>query len=384
MNDHLSRHIVCLGAGMVGSVMAQDLAGNPEFRVTVVDRDPHALESLKKNADVCVIQADLRDKERLSGLLKDADLVVNAVPGFMGFSTLEQIIQSGKDVADIAFFPEDAFLLDDLAKSRKVTAVVDCGVAPGMSNLILGYYNQHMEIDDFECLVGGLPVRRSWPYEYKAPFSPIDVLEEYTRPARLVENGKTVTRPALSEQESVDLDPVGTLEAFNSDGLRSLIRTMNIPNMKEKTLRYPGHAGLMRVLRETGFLSETPVQIDGKEIRPIDLTTQLLFPIWKLHPGEEEFTIMRIVIRGTEKGKPKEITYHLFDRTDPETGFSSMARTTGFACTSAVHLLANGDFIRKGISSPEFLGAESGCFEKMIAYQAERGVVYRKEERVLS
>ncbi|MFC1569189.1 saccharopine dehydrogenase C-terminal domain-containing protein [bacterium] len=383
MKNKESAKIVCLGTGMVGSVMVRDLAQNPDFQVTAVDRDQEALEKLKAEGPVKIVQADLQDMDRLSELIQDCDFVVNAVPGFMGFSTLKQLIEAGKNVVDIAFFPEDAFLLDDLAKSKGVTAVVDCGVAPGMSNLILGYHNQHMEIDFFECLVGGLPMKRSWPYEYKAPFSPIDVLEEYTRPARFVENGEIVTRPALSEPELVDLDPVGTLEAFNSDGLRSLIRTMQIPNMKEKTMRYPGHANLMRILRETGFLNDDLIEIDGHLIRPLDLTTKLLFPIWKLEANEKEFTIMRIVIRGMENGKRKEIIYHLFDQTDPATGFSSMARTTGFACTAAVHLVANGEFTRKGISPPEFVGAEAGCFDKMMAYQEARQVMYRKEEREL-
>jgi lysine 6-dehydrogenase len=375
-----SADIIVLGSGMVGGVIAQDLAQTPEFQVTAVDRDTGILDQLNAKVPVRVIQADLEKTDCVADLIQEFDLVINAVPGFMGFSTLKQIIEAGKHVVDIAFSPEDPFLLDDLAKSRNVTAVVDCGVAPGMSNLILGYHNKYMEIESFECLVGGLPVNRNWPYEYKAPFSPIDVLEEYTRPARFVQNGEVVTKPALSDPELIDLDPVGTLEAFNSDGLRSLLRTMKIPEMKEKTLRYPGHANLMRILRETGFLKNEPIEVNGHSILPIEFTTKLLFPLWKLNPNEEEFTIMRIVIIGKENGKRKEIVYHLYDQYDVETGFSSMARTTGFACTAVANLVLNGKFTKEGISPPEYVGAEPGCFEKIMAYQKARQVIYRYKD----
>lgn len=162
----------------------------------------------------------------------------------MGFCTLKTVIECGKDIVDISFFPEDPFKLDQLAKEKKVTAVVDCGVAPGCSNLILGYMASILDvIESFSCYVGGLPRIRTWPYEYKTPFSPSDVIEEYNRPARLVDNGKVVTQPALSEVELIDLPGVGTLEAFNTDGLRTLIRTMKVPCMKEKTMRISRSCG---------------------------------------------------------------------------------------------------------------------------------------------
>ena len=200
---------------------------------------------------------------------------------------------------------------------------MDCGVAPGMGNIILGYHNERMKIDDYECLVGGLPVQREWPYEYKAVFSPIDVIEEYTRPARYVVNGQEVIKEALSDTELIQFDGVGTLESWNSDGLRSLIKTMDIPNMIEKTLRYPGCVEYLKVLRATGFFSEDPVEVNGTAIRPIDLTAKLLFPIWKLKPGEEDYTAMRIKM----KGEGKELTYTLLDRFDKTSDTISMARS---------------------------------------------------------
>jgi lysine 6-dehydrogenase len=188
-----------------------------------------------------------------------------------------------------------------------------------------------------------------------------------------------VVREALSDPALVHFDGVGTLESWNSDGLRSLIRTMpNIPNMIEKTLRYPGCVEYLRVLRETGFFSTDQLDVRGVKVRPIDLTAKLLFPKWKLKPGEEEFTVMRIRIGGEENGKHVTYQYDLLDRTDRQTATLSMARTTGYTCTAAVNLLANGAFTRKGICPPEFLGEEEAHYNFVVSYLRDRSVIYRK------
>ena len=162
-------------------------------------------------------------------------------------------------------------------------AVMDCGVAPGMGNIILGHHDAQMQITNYECLVGGLPELREWPYQYKAVFSPIDVIEEYIRPARYVQNSELITKEALSDTELIEFEGVGTLESWNSDGLRSLIDTMpHIPNMIEKTLRYPGCVEHLKVLRASGFFSYDEIEVNGQTVRPIDLTAKLLFPKWKL------------------------------------------------------------------------------------------------------
>jgi saccharopine dehydrogenase-like NADP-dependent oxidoreductase len=373
------RRIVVLGAGMVGSAIAGDLVS--AGRVTVADRDKERLASLRDRWNLETVAADLSDPAAVRRTVGDADLVVGAVPGFLGFETLRTVLEAGRNVVDISFFAEDPFALDDLAKRQGVTAVVDCGVAPGMSNILLGHHAREMKVESFECLVGGLPVKRSWPHQYKAPFSPIDVVEEYTRPARLVENGRIVTKPALSESEFVELDPIGTLEASNTDGLRTLLCTASIPNMKEKTLRYPGHFEYMRVLLESGFFAKEPIEVGGVRVRPIDVTAKLLFPLWRLGPGEEDITVMRVRIRGEEKGKRLEHTYLLHDRLDGATGVSSMARTTGYTCTAVANLVLDGIFTRKGICPPEFVGAEGDCLGRVLSYLRDRGVRYAGDSR---
>lgn len=368
-------NIAVLGAGMVGRTIAIDLSH--QHTVTSFDLNIKSLDLIANNLGINKIACDLSTID-FEHELRGYDLVVSAVPGWMGFNTLNSVIGQGKNVIDISFFPEDPFILSQLALEKNVIAIVDCGVAPGMSNMILGHCNEIMNVDTFHCVVGGLPKLRVKPFEYKAPFSPMDVVEEYTRPARYVENGFEVIKPALSDVELIHFDKAGTLEAFNSDGLRTLIKTMShIPNMKEKTLRYPGHADLMRALITAGFLSNVK-NTDG--ISPLEFNSKILFDQWKLDPQENEFTIMQIVI----SGEGKRITYDLFDENETKgTKFSSMSRTTGYACTAVVELIAKGLFREKGLYAPETIGARQECFEFVMNYLAERKVVYNRTENTL-
>lgn len=365
--------IAVLGAGMVGRTIAEDLALFHE--VTSYDISDDNLSKLK---GVSCRKTDLSDLDQYSGFLKDADLVICAVPGFMGFRTLRQIISCGKNVVDISFFPENALELHGMAKQNGVTAIVDCGVAPGLGNFILGYHNARMKVRKFLCMVGGLPVERRFPFEYKAPFSPVDVIEEYTRDARYVENGHVVIRPALSDPELIYVPGVGTLEAFNTDGLRSIIHTMpHIPDMKEKTLRYPGHIKLVNALKEAGFFSEDPVSVNNVKVSPLALTSALLFKAWKLHDNEPEFTYMKVQVQGSEQEKEKSYEYELLDHNDPETSYSSMSRTTGFTCTAAANLIMGALFTEKGVFPPELVGSDEHCFRFILKHLEERKVRVR-------
>ena len=371
--------IAVLGAGMVGRAIALDLAKN--FEVTSIDINDNSLNILqKKNPAIKTVQQDLGDHTNYPELLRPFDFVVSAVPGFMGFKTVEAVILSKKNIVDISFFPENALELDRLAKENKITAIVDCGVAPGMSNFILGYHNEKMQIENFECMVGGLPKQKIKPFEYKAPFSPIDVIEEYTRPARFIENGKLVTKPALTDAELIQFDNAGRLESFNTDGLRSLLFTMpGIPNMKEKTLRYPGHIDLMKALIAGGFFGKEKISYNGTLISPLEFSSSILFKQWELGEEEEEFTVMQIKISGKENGKEKIIVYNLYDEYDAATKTSSMARTTGYTCTGAVNLLINNLFNEKGVFPPELIGSHEQCFTFILNYLKERNVIYKKE-----
>ena len=363
------KKIVVLGAGLVGAVMAKDLA--KDHKVTTVDISKENLNKLDLN--ITKICADISDTIILHKHIKECDLVIGAVPGFMGYKMMKDVILAKKNIVDISFYPEDPFELDELAKKNNVIAVMDCGVAPGMGNIIFGHHNNTMQISDYECLVGGLPVKREWPYEYQAVFSPIDVIEEYIRPARFVQNKKLIIKEALSETELIEFDEIGTLESWNSDGLRSLIKTMpHVPNMIEKTLRYPGCVEYLKVLRASGFFSYDKININGVDIRPIDVTSKLLFPKWKMKEGDQDFTIMRIIIQGQEDGGEVSYRYDLLDRYEENT--ISMARTTGFTCTAVANLVLNKKYTKIGISPPEFLGEN---FEEIRDYLKQRNVNYK-------
>ena len=377
---NMKKKITVLGAGMVGRTLAADLA--KQHDVTSADISKQNLARLNKAAKVKTVEADLGDPAEIKRVVAGADLVIGAVPGFMGFNMLKAVLDAGKNIVDISFFPEDPFRLDLLARQNKVTAIVDCGVAPGMDNIILGYHARRMKVSKFVCMVGGLPAERKMPWQYKAPFSPVDVIEEYTRPARLVERGEVVTKPALSESEFVDFDGVGTLEAFNTDGLRTLLN-MDIPDMAEKTLRYPGHLELMKGFRDAGFFSSDEIEVNGVKVRPVDVAGKILFPQWKYEEGEEDFTVMRVIVEGEEKGKKKRYTYDLFDRYSHETKTSSMARTTGYTATAAANLVLNGQYKKKGIISPEMLGEDESAFSFILSYLKNRKVNYQVKEESL-
>ncbi|NQU53907.1 MAG: saccharopine dehydrogenase NADP-binding domain-containing protein [Bacteroidetes bacterium] len=372
----MKNKIIVLGAGLVGSAITIDLSKN--YDVTSVDLNQESFSKFKNHQNITTVQADLSNTNSVKSVIKDFDLVIGAVPGFMGYQTMKAVIESGKNMVDISFMPEDFLELDGLAKKHKVIVVADCGVAPGMGNIILGHHNENMQVKTYECLVGGLPVIREWPYEYKAVFSPIDVIEEYTRPARYIQNHEMITKEALSDTELIHFDGIGTLESWNSDGLRSLMQTMkNIPDMIEKTLRYPGCVEYLRVLRESGFFSYDEIEVNGTKVRPIDVTAKLLFPKWKLKEGEEDFTIMRIVIEGIENGEPKKYQYYLLDKFDRETNIISMARTTGYTCTAVANLILDGGFSTTGVSAPETVGMGKDNLTYVLKYLAERGVEYK-------
>ena len=360
--------IIVLGAGLIGAPMAIDLTKESTFEVTVADFSNEALNRVKaRETDLSIIQKDLSNPEDVTELVRNYDFVVNAVPGFMGFETAKAIILAGKSCACIAFYEEDPFELDQLAKENNVTMIMDCGVYPGMgSALIMNMATRLDKVDSVLTYVGGLPEIREWPSEYKAVFSPIDVIEEYIRPARYIENGFEIVRPALSDPEYVFFPKIGTLEAFNTDGLRTLAKTIDAPNLKEKTLRYPGHIKKMNVLRELGFFSkEESIEVKGLKISPLEFTSQVLFPNWKLKKGEVDITVFQSIIEGEKDGQEIRYTIDLYDKYCSETEVISMARTTGYTATLAIRMIAEGLYTNKGISPPEYMGKYQECIDYM-------------------
>jgi len=350
---------------MIGSAMALDLAKNHD--VFLSDNNKKSLAKIQsQNNSIEIQQLDVTNKSALSQWIQPADIVLLAVPGFLGYEALKTIIETGKHVVDISFSQENVLDLNTLAKKNNVISIVDAGVAPGIPNYLLGYWNSKIEIKSFEYYVGGLPKNPTPPFYYKAPFSPIDVIEEYMRPARMMIDGKLITRPALSDLETIEFEEVGKLEAFNTDGLRSILSTMNhVPNMKEKTLRYPKHAQLMINYKNKGLFDEDNIQE----------TSRQLFKDWKLEENEQEFTIMDIIIEGTTE----KIKYHLYDEFNTTSQTSSMARTTGYTATATINLILEKLWIDSGVFPPEIIGKKEQCMHHILNYLETRNIIITKK-----
>lgn len=377
---------VVLGGGMVGAVMALDLALETDRAVTLFDVDQEKLDDAKgQNPALAIEVADLSSPSTVASIASEADLVLGALPSRFGFEALKAVIRTGKPYCDITFMPEDAWHLDALAKESGTVAVVDCGVAPGMSNLLAGVAARRLSpCRSIVIRVGGLPIARHLPWQYKAGFSPYDVIEEYLRPARIVEHGEVVMKEALSEPVLIDFAEVGTLEAFNTDGLRSLTETLDVPHMLEQTMRYPGHRELVWALRETGLLSEEPVEVNGVSVSPRDVTCRVLFPKWTYEPGEADLTVMRVEGVGDHDGVPTRLTWDLYDELDPATNWTSMARTTAFPATIMARMIESGIVSTPGVHPPENLAGDDRVLDTLLAGLAARGVRYRETSTPLN
>ncbi len=370
------KHAVVLGGGMIGATMAADMAASEGWRVTVCDARAEPLERLSGDSDVNTVQVNLSSAGAIARAVAEADVVINALPSGMGIAALEAVIAAGKSCVDITFAVEDPRRLSRAAAEANATVVVNCGIAPGLSNMICGYAVSQLErCEALTIYVGGLPVVRQKPFECKVGFAPSDLLEEYTRPARLMVGGEVVVREALSELEPLELPGVGSVEAFNTDGLRTLL-DLPVPDMKEKTLRWPGHVELMRIFRDAGFFSLEPIQVGGDIVRPRDVTAALVFPQWTYEPGEADLTVMRVEARGGGR----RLRWDLLDHYDPATDTRSMSRCTGFPATSVARMIGEGRFpLGPGVHAPETAAGEAGFLDAVLANLAARGVHCRFE-----
>ncbi|MHA1158769.1 MAG: saccharopine dehydrogenase family protein, partial [Alphaproteobacteria bacterium] len=353
--------------------------------VTAADCDAAAVGEMADRPGIAAMVLDVTDAAGLGEATRDVDMVVSALPGFLGFATLRTLIDCGVNVVDISFSAEDALELDGLAKAKGVVALTDMGVAPGLDHLILGHHDAQMEVRRFACLVGGLPQDPVLPWRYRAPFSPVDVIEEYVRPARMLRQGREVVMPALSEPELIAFDGLGELEAFNTDGLRSLLRTMrHVPDMGEKTLRYPGHRDLIAALRDSGFFSDEAVRGPAGPVIPLAATSAILIDQWQPQPGETDLTVMRVTVEGVEGDRTIRHVWHLHDVADVAGGVSSMARTTGYTCTAAVESVLSGAWAEPGVTPGELLGRNGRVFKDILAHLESRGVSLRHTSEVLA
>jgi lysine 6-dehydrogenase len=355
--------IAVLGGGMVGSLIATELS--KDYHITVIDNEPRNLEGVKSKI------IDVNSKEFSLEIL-NYNIAINCLPGFMGFKILETLIDKEISCIDISFMPENCLDLSEMAQTKNCIVVPDAGVAPGLSNLIIGNIVANNDVKEIKIMVGGLPKKKNPPWNYKAPFSPIDVIEEYTRPARIKVNGEILVKEALTDIQNFEVENIGELEAFLTDGLRTLLNSdqqiSNIPNLSEYTIRYPGHADLIKKLIKDGRFSNDIIQYQNKKITKKERTCMKLFKEWKLN-DEDEFTFMIILAR-TKTGE--DITYTVYD--ERKNGWSSMSRTTGLTACAFTKLLVNKKIKGSGIQCPEKLGQIESNYNFVLDYLKEKGI----------
>jgi lysine 6-dehydrogenase len=370
--------VIVLGSGKIGSIMARDFAGSVEgAQLTLSDiseERARAAASSIEGAEWTLI--DTSDQAKLTETLSGFDLVLGALPGDFGWVALKAAVGAGVDMLDVAFTPEDPMELDGAAKEAGITIIPDCGVAPGLSNILVGYSAGRLDsVDEAQIMVGGIPEELVPPLDYTITWSAEGLIDEYVREVSIIKDGETVQVPALSGLEEIEFPGVGTLEAFYTDGLRSLAKTFpEVENMYEKTLRYPGHVEKVKLLRELGYFSDEPITVGGNEVSPRLVTARLLErSLWKPEIGD--LLAMRIQVSGEKEGKETGYRHRVLDRYDHETDVSAMARTTAYTASIVAGMLAKGTFDVKGVIPPERLGMDTAFTETLISELKSRGVI---------
>jgi saccharopine dehydrogenase-like NADP-dependent oxidoreductase len=370
--------ILVVGCGKVGSEIARDLAGSDEVdSVVVMDASSQNLKLLRKRVHrkIQTVRLSISQKNRLHGLLRKVDLVCGALPGRLGFELISETVKAGRDIVDISYTPRDAFLLQRKAKEVGCRVVPQCGVAPGFTNMCVGDASRRIDqMKSVEIFVGGLPQKPEPPLNYRIVFSLEDVVNEYSRPVQVIEEGKQRKVDPLSGRGDISFPGIGKLEYFLTDGLGSLTKSFpRTREMHEFTLRYPGHADMMSTLRVLGFFEQNLVEIGSVEVEPRQLTIELLREAMSCG-SPEDFLALRVDVKGYSGGKKISLRYQLLDHYDRRSAVSAMARTTAYPCTSVALLMGRGEIKETGIVAPEKIAQDERLFRFVLGRLAERGV----------
>jgi len=367
-----------LGSGLMGSVIAWDLARSKEVdEVVVADIDEAKLRAVRKRTPgkkLAVEPFDIKDKKKDVAFLRGFDVAVSALPHGVVHTSDLAAVEAGAKMVNIAF-EDEQMSLDSEARKKGAVLIPGCGLAPGLGGILLAHALRELGGgDEGHILVGGLPQDPRPPFGYKLVFSIVGLLREYIEDARVYRNGKLVKVRPFSTVETVDFpSPIGTLESFCTDGLASLVYTMKgMRVMDEKTLRWPGHAEKMNLLMESGFFSREKVMAGGVEVAPLEVSWAILGR--KLAEGDpRDLTVMRVVAKGKRGG----ITYDMIDRYDENNGVTSMGKTTGYTASIAAQMLGAGKVAGKGVIPPEE-ALQGELVSSLISELDHRGVKIRK------
>ena len=370
-----------LGSGMMGSVIAWDLARSPGVdSVVVADMDEGRLEALRERVGsrkLSTAKLNVLDETKSIDFMRSFDVVAAALPHGSVNPVNAAAAKAGVKMVDIAF-EDDQMGLDETARNSGALLVTGCGLAPGLGGILLAHGVRSVRgADEGHILVGGIPQKPVPPFGYRLVFSIVGVLREYTDEARVFRGGRMVKVMPFSTVERVRFPPpIGTLEAFCTDGLASLVYTMpSMRVMDEKTLRWPGHAERMNLLLESGYFSKEKIQVGGAEVSPLEVSYSVLGK--KLKEGQpEDMTVMRVEAKGRGGG----VTFDLVDKYDKVNGVTSMGKTTGYTCSIVTQMIGSGEIQGKGVTPPE-TAVTGQRVEKLLSELAKRGVKVSEKRR---
>jgi len=356
--------MLVLGAGLQGSACAYDLLQDKEVtEVRLADvHIGHLAEFLAPYSGPRLLPTtlDVRDHAAVLGAMRQCDAVMSAIPYYFNLALAECAVEAGVHFCDLGGNTEIVFqqkALADRAAAKGITVVPDCGVAPGMVNILAEHGIRQLDtVDSVRIYVGGLPQQPEPPLNYQIVYSLEGVLDYYTTLSWVLRDGKRHQVPALSERVMVQFpEPVGELEAFHTAGGLSTMPFRyegQIPLMEYKTLRYPGHAHIMEAIRELGLLSLDPVDVKGTKVVPRDAVVATIGPKLK-KPEGRDLVALRVSVSGSKNGTPRTLTWELIDRYDERHGISAMMRTTGYSLSITGQMQACGDITPAGVHTPD-------------------------------
>jgi lysine 6-dehydrogenase len=378
--------MLVLGAGLQGSACAYDLLQNPEVgEVRLADlKIDHLAEFLAPytaagpgKPRLIPTPLDVRDREAVGALMRQSDAVMSAIPYYFNLELARAAVEAGVHFCDLGGNTDIVFQqksLHDAAAAKGITVVPDCGLAPGMVNILAQHGMSQMdEVRTVRIYVGGLPQQPEPPLNYQIVYSLEGVLDYYTTLSWVLRDGKRAQVKALSEREAVHFDaPVGELEAFHTAGGLSTMAFRyegKVPSMEYKTLRYPGHAHIMEAIRDLGLLELAPVDVKGQKVVPRDVAVAAMGPRLT-RPKGRDLVALRVVVEGTRGGAERRAGWELVDRYDAARGISAMMRTTGFSLSVTGQMQARGEVAPAGVHTPD----ECMPAEKYVAELRTRGI----------
>lgn len=377
--------VLVVGSGHIGSIAVEDFARNmSSVKVFIADKNVARAKEVAERIgmdNVSWIQLDASNHSEMVSTLGNFDLIMGFLPGSLGYQLIEACTEAGRDLVDVSYMPENPLRLNEKAVKAGVTIIPDCGLAPGISNVLVGHALEKLDkVLAVKIMVGGLPEKPVPPLGYIVTWSPENLIDEYTRKTRIVKNGEIAEVETLSGLEEVEFPGVGMLEAFYTDGLRTLLHTVkDVNNMWEKTLRYPGHAEKIGLLRALGFFDEEPVSVDGVSLPPRKLTAKL-FERNLQRPEIKDIVVLKVEVSGIRSNQQVRHIYHMLDHFDASRGITAMARTTAYSASVIAQLMLKKAVEEKGVVPLERLGRSEEFFSAFTNELERRGIEITEKE----